>query len=78
MADNNRIGALWKKRTRDGKQFLAGNIEVDGKKIPIVVFANDRKTEERFPDYNILPGRDRDAALQQVAPPPGEAEDIPW
>ena len=51
---NEKIGALWIKASTRG-DFLSGNIEIDGKKIPIVCFKNTLKKEgEKTPDYNIL------------------------
>lgn len=48
------IGALWKKESKDGKIYFSGNIEIaEGNKIRVVVFANDRKKNEREPDYRI-------------------------
>ena len=56
MSSNDKIGALWVKR-----DFLSGNIEIDGKKIPIVCFKNTLKKEgEKTPDYNILISKPRE------------------
>ena len=57
---NDKIGALWIKTSVKG-EFLSGNIEVDGKKIPIVCFKNTLKKEgEKTPDYNILIAKPRE------------------
>ncbi len=48
-----RIGALWLKERKDGSKFMAGEIEVNGKKFSIMVFKNNRKKEDKHPDYNI-------------------------
>lgn len=50
--EGGRLGALWAKKTT--KQFLSGNIEINGEKINIVVFRNDNKKDDRQPDYYIL------------------------
>lgn len=47
------IGALWAKSSKRGMYF-SGNIEIDGKKIPLVVFQNNRKSKPNQPDYNIM------------------------
>lgn len=51
--DNKKIGALWKKRSQKGMDFMSGVIEIDNKKIFIVVFKNEKKTDKQ-PDYSIL------------------------
>jgi len=47
-----KIGALWLKEGKSGK-FLSGMVEIDGKKINLMVFRNTRKQEDRHPDYTI-------------------------
>ena len=49
---NKSIGALW---VNEGKniKYLAGEIEVNGETVKIVVFKNSYKTEEKHPDYRI-------------------------
>jgi uncharacterized protein (DUF736 family) len=52
---NNKIGALWLNKSRtDGKQYLAGQVELGGVKHKIVVFKNDHKKQDTHPDYNIV------------------------
>ena len=46
------IGALWTK-----SNYMSGNIEIEGKQIRIVCFPNDRKREEKHPDWKILISR---------------------
>lgn len=49
------LGVLWKNKTRDGKEFLAGNIEVfPHGTISIAVFKNEYKTKDNQPDYKIV------------------------
>jgi uncharacterized protein (DUF736 family) len=48
-----KIGALWSKKTSDGKNYLSGVISDLRGDIQIVVFRNDKKTENQ-PDYDIL------------------------
>lgn len=47
-----RIGGLWLKQGRQGK-FMSGEIEINGKKIQIVVFKNDKGDNPKRPDYTI-------------------------
>ena len=51
---NKEIGALWKNTSAKGNEYFAGNIEVNGEKIKIVVFHNrDSSESNHFPDYRI-------------------------
>jgi len=47
------IGAFWKKTSKKGNIFYSGNVEVNGQKVKITMFPNNRKTEDRHPDFNI-------------------------
>lgn len=51
--NNESIGALWVKQSPKG-QYMTGTIELEGKKISIVCFLNDRKTKDIQPDWRIL------------------------
>jgi uncharacterized protein (DUF736 family) len=49
------IGALWKKKSKTGVVYLSGVLQKgqDGKKTPIVIFAN-KKAKDTHPDYRIF------------------------
>lgn len=59
--ENNSLGALWINESKAGNKYMAGQIEVDGKKIKIVVFKNKFKEEEKHPDYRIFPSQPKEA-----------------
>ena len=48
-----RLGALWSKRSAKGEYFT-GNLEINGEKIGVVVFSNDKRGNEKAPDWRIL------------------------
>ena len=48
------IGALWLKKSTDGKPYFSGTIEFPGTSIPVVIFKNTEKKEEKHPDYKII------------------------
>jgi len=48
-----KIGAFWKKRSKSGKAFLAGEITIDGVKTKITCWPNDKAGNEKRPDYVI-------------------------
>lgn len=48
-----KVGALWAKSGKKGR-FLSGVLEVDGGKIDVFVFPNDKDGNEKRPDYNIM------------------------
>lgn len=47
------IGFLRNKTSKKGINFLTGSIEVNGEKIPLVVFQNTKKFSEDSPDYSM-------------------------
>lgn len=53
------IGAMWLKTSKAGNKFMSGVVEVDGVKTKIVVFKNDRKENEKQPDYKIYLSEDK-------------------
>ncbi|MCI0530060.1 MAG: hypothetical protein L0Y56_21670 [Nitrospira sp.] len=56
MKNNDRpIGALWRKKSDGGMDYLKGNIDLGPlfQKVEIVVFQNDKKTNGQ-PDYRIF------------------------
>ena len=55
--NNTELGALWKKKSKTGVAFLSGYVKVDDlgleKEIKVVVFANNKKSNDKAPDYRI-------------------------
>ena len=51
---NRKIGALWSKKTSEGKEYFTGVINDLRGDIQIVIFKNDKKENENQPDYDIL------------------------
>jgi hypothetical protein len=49
-----RIGVLWQKQDKNGKEFYSGNIELGALgDIRVMVFENEPKQEENHPDWII-------------------------
>ena len=48
-----KIGALWSKKTKEGQEYFTGVISDLRGDIQIVVFRNEKKSENQ-PDYDIL------------------------
>jgi uncharacterized protein (DUF736 family) len=47
------IGALWRPK-KDGATYkLQGNVEIEGKKLSVLIFPNDKRDNPRAPDYRI-------------------------
>lgn len=44
------IGAFWTKENAKGK-YLSGSLEIEGKKIKVVMFPNRYKDNDKKPDY---------------------------
>ena len=60
MEGEKSIGAIWVKTAKSGKPYMTGNIEVNGVKIDIVVFSNDKGGNENRPDYRIFKSEKRE------------------
>lgn len=88
---NRKIGALWQRKSQDGKTFLSGVLQDLGGDIQIAVFRNDRKEADNQPDFNIVlsePKEKREKTDNDdfLAPGSDKAEDteevkvdnIPW
>jgi hypothetical protein len=73
-----KIGALWKRESRSsGYVYLAGEIELNGEKIKVMVFpTNPEWKKETSPDYEIKveEGVAGAAKKPRAAPKPREAE----
>lgn len=53
----NDIGALWPKFDKLGKEYFTGHIEIDGKKVNIVVFENTFRRKDSHPTMVIRQDR---------------------
>jgi len=71
---NQSIGGLWKKTSPKG-EFFSGEIELEGKKVRVVVFANDKTNpntgirNDKAPDYRILLAREQEAPTSAPSAP---------
>jgi uncharacterized protein (DUF736 family) len=67
--NQNELGALWKKKSKNGMAFLSGYVKVDDlgleKEIKVVVFANNKKANEKAPDYRIYISKPIGGELEQ-------------
>lgn len=73
---NKKIGALWLKKSKEGKQYFSGVITDMRGDIPIVVFRNDKK-EGKQPDFQIFisePQKKQEGSTTQEEPPTEEIE----
>lgn len=80
--NNDSIGALWTKMGGKG-EYLAGQIEINGEKIGVVVFKNTSKKTDKQPDWKIYKIQKREEVKakseeKQPLPPTGEQDDIPF
>lgn len=75
---NKKIGALWLKKTKDGKQYFSGVLTDMRGDIPVVVFRNDKKKDKQ-PDFQIFisePQKKQEEVISQPEDiPQGEAVD---
>ena len=61
-----KIGALWSKKAEDGKEYFSGVISDLRGDIQIVVFKNNKKTDNQ-PDYDILLSEPKKEAEEVVS-----------
>ena len=79
---NEELGALWKRTSRNNMTYLAGHIKVaqpDGteKTEKVVVFSNQHKKADNQPDYRVYisnsnPRQYTSSSEQSAAQPPAE------
>ena len=54
---NEEIGALWKRTSRNNMTYLAGHVKVDElgheKTVKVVIFSNQNKQKDSQPDYRV-------------------------
>lgn len=47
----NKIGCLWIKKSKDGKQYFSGMLSDMRGDFPVVAFRNEKKEKENQPDF---------------------------
>lgn len=52
--DNKNTGALWEKTSKTGNQYYSGNLTIDNIKYKLTMFINDKKGNEKSPDYRLI------------------------
>jgi hypothetical protein len=65
------LGALWTKEGKAGK-YMTGYIEVNGQRIDIVVFTNNKRKSDKSPNARILRSKPREQQsqpLEDLTPP---------
>jgi len=68
------IGALWKRTSKKGIEYLAGDVKVDGQVVKIIVFENSTKKESKHPDYRVFLSEPREAPKEAHPWQPGMVE----
>lgn len=51
--DNTNQGALWLGESKKGMKYMSGTVNVNGTDYDIAMFKNDKKGNEKAPDYRI-------------------------
>lgn len=46
--------ALWKKKSQKGLTYCSGKGQIDGKEYQLTLFNNDKKGNEKAPDFNLI------------------------
>mgnify|MGYP007050177243 FL=1 len=66
MSKERKIGSLWEKESAKGTRFLSGELLINGKKVPIIVFQTSeewRNEGNRRPDWEILKQEENNQGL---------------
>lgn len=56
--ENGKIGALWLNTLKAGNKYLQGTIDTKQGKIKITILKNNKKKEDKHPDYIIFRSED--------------------
>ena len=59
------IGALWRKRSKSGIDYMSGVLHDLSGDINIAIFINDKKDKPNQPDYRIVRSDDKEQRQQQ-------------
>lgn len=69
------IGALWERESRAGKKRLTGNVSIDGQRVQVVAFQNNKQGNAKRPDWLVFldtwdPDMNADPATGRPLPTP--------
>ena len=67
---NEELGALWKRESKNGQtKYLAGTLKLDvggqEQTVKVVVFSNDKRGNDKAPDYRMYKQREMAQATTQ-------------
>ena len=72
-----KLGAFWLKKDKNGNSYMSGMIDNDSlphtEKIPVVLFKNTRKSEEKQPDYLLYLSEPREEKPKKI-----DEDDVPF
>ena len=70
-----RIGVLWRKKDKNGKDYYSGNVDLGALgEIRVMVFENEPKQEENHPDWTIHLATDEKEEPKAGTEPKGKAK----
>lgn len=52
--DDNNKGVLWKKTSKSGQEYFSGNIKINSEEYRITMFTNNKKGNEKAPDFRLI------------------------
>lgn len=71
---SNSIGAIWVGTTKGGVEKLTIQVEINGETHRFTAFRNNYKSEDKHPDWRIVPPLDRQETQKSEAPAPSQQE----
>ena len=71
--DNTNKGAVWLKTSKNGLKYMSGILDVNGVAHDIAMFKNDKKGNDKAPDYRLVV---TNKAEQQTPTEPSQGEII--
>ena len=74
MAQEDKIGALWLQKDKNGNTYMSGNVG-DTK---VVIFKNTYKKEDKHPDYVVYEKTAKKEEPKYNRQPGDDTEDIPF
>lgn len=52
--------AIWKRYSKNGKEYLSGIVKINGKEFKIVAFQNEKEEGSKKPDYSFRQKNDKE------------------